>query len=89
MPFRVTHSHGHEFKEYGVHNGAECVLKAWTLDDKDLPLLANATDGEVVVQSLPKKLYIKMLTPLKKHYPGLPEQWFPMTGVTVSGKHFN
>ena len=31
MPYRVTDSNGAEFKEYGVHNGAKCVLKAWQL----------------------------------------------------------
>ena len=83
MPFRVTHNHGHEFKEYGIHNGAQCVRKAWTLDVQDMALLANNTDGEVSLQCLPEKLYVQMETPMKKAYPGLPEKWFPMTPVST------
>ena len=81
MPYRVTHSHGREFKEYGVHNGTECVLKSWQLHEADMESLKDNTEGEVVLQYLPTTLYVQMTTPLKKPYPGLPHQWFPMRGV--------
>ena len=55
MPFRVTHSHGNEFKEYGIHNGAECVLKSWTLEESDLEQLQHNISGEVVLHNLQKQ----------------------------------
>ena len=84
MPYRVTHSHGPEFKEYGAHNGAECVFKSWQLDEADMKRLQDNTEGEVVLQYLPIRLYVQMTTPLKKPYPGLPHQWFPMRSVDMS-----
>ena len=35
-----------------------------------------------MLQELPKVLFLEMITPMKKQYPGLPENWFPMTPVT-------
>ena len=83
MPFRVTGSHGPDFKEYGIHNGAECVLKAWCLEDSDVELLKDNMEAEVVLRQLPKKLYVYMITRMKKTYPGLPSQWFPMKAVAA------
>lgn len=82
MPYRVTHSHGHEFKEYGIHNGAECILKGWTLDNADMDNLKDSTASEVILQHLPVKFYVEMITPMKKPYQGLPDKWFPMSTVT-------
>ena len=83
MPYRVTHSHGPEFKEYGVHNGSQCILKAWSLEPEDIEAFKVNMDPEVILKSLPNTLLLKMLTPLKKPYPGLPEDWFPMKPVTT------
>ena len=83
MPFRVTSSHGPDFKEYGIHNGAECVLKGWCLDDNDIEKLKNNKDAEVVLHHLPKQLYVQVTTRMKKPYPGLPDKWFPMRPVTA------
>ena len=71
MPFKVTHSHGHQFKEYGIHNGAYCILKSWILDETDERLLGENQNSEVVLQCLPKKFYVEMISPMKKQYPGL------------------
>ena len=49
MPYKVTHSHGVEFKEYGIHTGAQCVLKGWLLDDRDVERLKDNTDDEVIL----------------------------------------
>ena len=51
MPFKVTHSHGYEFKDYGIHNGAFCILKAWSIADSDKERLKDNADSEVVLQS--------------------------------------
>ena len=83
MPFKVTHSHGYEFKAYGIHNGSECVLKAWTLEDGDQKNLSDKTENEVILQGLPVKLYVKMTKPMLKDYPGLPKGWFHMTPVNT------
>ena len=81
MPYRVTHSHGPEFKEYGIHNGAECILKSWQLDEEDMKKHQDSIESEVILQYLPIKFFVEMTTPLKKPYPGLPQQWFPMRTV--------
>ena len=83
MPYKVTHSHGIEFKEYGIHNGAQCVLKGWLLDDRDVERLKDNTDDEVILKYLPKTLYVELLHSMKKNYPGLPAQWFPMKPVST------
>lgn len=83
MPYRVTNSHGKEFKEYGIHNGAKCVLKAWKLDEKDAKKLQHKTEASAILTQLPKILFVEMQTPMKKQYPGLPANWFPMQPVSV------
>ena len=35
-----------------------------------------------MLQELPKTLFLEMLTPMKKAYPNLPAQWFPMTPIS-------
>ena len=65
MPYRVTHSHGTQFKEHGIHKGAQCILKGWELTDKDLARVQASTDGNVVLSELPKTLFVEMLTPMK------------------------
>lgn len=57
MPLKVTHSHGKDFKKYGIHNGASCVLKAWDLEPEDAQALEDETRGEVILKHLPTKLY--------------------------------
>ena len=83
MPYRVTDSNGNEFKEYGIHNGGKCLLKGWHLSDKDVATLKEQPEGGThVLQELPETLFMEMLTPMKKNYPNIPENWFPMTPVT-------
>ena len=38
----------------------------------------------LVLQELPKVLFLEMVTPMKKAYPNLPAQWFPMTPISQS-----
>ena len=68
MPYRVTHSHGTQFKEYGIHNGAKCILKGWELTERDLARVQCAEDSNIVLLDLPKILFVQMLTPMKKQY---------------------
>ena len=82
MPYRVTDSSGAEFKEYGVHNGAKCVLKAWRLAESDMGRVANSAESNVVLQELPRVLFLEMRTPMKKQCPNRPDNLCPMTPVT-------
>ena len=82
MPYRVTDSNGHEFKEYGIHNGAKCILKAWHLSDRDMASASREGETNLVLQDLPKVLFLEMKTDMKKAYPNLPKNWFPMTPVS-------
>ena len=87
MPYTVMHSHGEEFKEYGVHKGSQGILVGWILDEEDSKALEDNEDGEVVLSLLPKILFLQMAKPLKKPYPGLPTELpancFPMRPVSV------
>ena len=56
MPLRITHGNGYLYKEYGVHNGATCILKGWELDDIDLGSLDSGGAKQIVLRALPKKL---------------------------------
>ena len=82
MPYRVTNSNGNEFKEYGIHNGAKCRLKDWHFSETDEKNAKVHKEGTLVLQELPKKLFLEMLTPMKKAYPNLPAKWFPMTPLS-------
>ena len=83
MPIRITHGNGYRFKEYGIHNGSTGVLKAWELDETDVALLKTATVEQVVLQALPKRLIIELSRPMKKQYPGMDHNQFPLSPVTV------
>jgi len=61
---------------------ARCRLKAWELDEKDRKTLEEyKEDAFLVLESMPKILFLEMLSPMKEQYPGLPNQWFPMRPV--------
>ena len=84
MPFVVKHSGGPDFKKYGVHNGARCRLKAWDLADADAAAVESNTTAEfIVLEAMPKVLFIEMEQALKQPYPGLPPRWFPMKPVEI------
>eukprot|EP00973_Karenia_brevis_P095862 12429459-Karenia_brevis.AAC.1 len=84
MPYRVMHSHGPSFKEYGICNGSKGRLKAWELSDKDQAMLQKNNDNIVILTDLPKTLFLEMDTPMKKPYPGIPDRWFPMRPTAVT-----
>ena len=78
MPLRVTLGNGDRFKEFGIHNGARCRLKAWTLHGDDEQHLATAIDSEIVLAHMPTILWVQMERELPKPYPGAPPNLFPM-----------
>jgi hypothetical protein len=66
----------------GIHNGARGILKAWQLSERDEATLKQQSCDEVILQDLPKYLFLEMQTPMKEDYPGVPKKWFPMATVT-------
>ena len=75
MPFVVKHSGGPEYKQYGVHNGSRSRLKAWELHEKDEAVIQETSNEEfIVLQAMPKVLFIEMGKAFKEPYPGLPEK---------------
>ena len=72
MPMRITSGHHKLYKEYGVHNGATCVLEAWELESMDKVALESSQESQVVLRALPKRLIVRMDRPLTKQYEGLP-----------------
>eukprot|EP00973_Karenia_brevis_P044430 6153286-Karenia_brevis.AAC.1 len=84
MPYRVTNSNGKDFKRYGIHNGAKCILKAWNFSDEDTKRVRQKSQPCTILVDLPKILFVeKTATPMKEQYPGLPKNWFPMQPVSV------
>ena len=65
MPYRVMHSHGPGFKEYGICNGSKGRLKASDLSDKDQAMLQNSSDRIVMLSDLPKMVFLRMETTMK------------------------
>ena len=56
-------------------------LKGWEFDDVDLAREEELNEAEVVLKALPKKLFIESDKPLRKQFPGLAKDWFPLTPV--------
>ena len=83
MPMRVTLGNGRNFKDYGVHNGSRCRLKAWTLHAEDEITLKASNDEQVILGHLPAILWVEMERPLTKAFPGAPKSWFPIYPLTI------
>ena len=83
MPMCITSGNSALYREYGVRNGATCVLQAWELDPLDKDTLERSQDAQVVLRALPRKLIVRMDRPLLKQYEGLPSNCFPLAPVTV------
>ena len=60
MPCKVTSGKGTHFKEYGLHNGCRCCLKAVSLHAEDEARLRANGDDEVVLEHLPEALWIEV-----------------------------
>ena len=83
MPVCITHGNGYMCKEYGIHNGTRAVLKGLELSNDDVAKLKDNKDKQIVLQTLPKRLIIKVTRGMKKQYPGMPYNCFPVSPVTV------
>ena len=58
MPMRITSGNNALYREYGVHNGATCVLQAWELDAMDKIAMEDSQETQVVSRALPIKLIV-------------------------------
>ena len=83
MPMRITSGNNALYREYGVHNGATCVVDSWELEAVEREALENTDDAQVVLQCLPKKIIVRLDRQLKQQYPGFPHNCFPLSPVTV------
>ena len=83
MPVRITHGNGFLFKEYGVHNGSCGTVKGWQFADADVEEWKTTPDRQIVLKALPKRLVIFLSRPMKKQYPGMEHNCFPLSPVTV------
>ena len=79
MPIRVLRGNGPRVKEFGIHNGTTGTLKGWELDEADVE--TDQRNSQCVLKGLPKKLFIEGDKSLCKPYPGLPQNWFPLSPV--------
>ena len=84
MPYRGMHGHGPGLKEYDICDRSKGRLQASDLSDKDHARLQNSSDTIVILSDLPKMLFLKMETPMKKSYPEIPDKWFPMRPTSVT-----
>ena len=82
LPCRVTNGNGKQCREYKVHNGTRCRVKAWSLTAADEQMLRSCTDAEVMLADMPLTLYVELQGEDRKQYPGLPHNWFPLTPTT-------
>ena len=82
MPCKITSGKGARFKEYGLHNGSRCYLRAVSLHEEDAVRLQGNEDDEVVLDHLPQALWMEVESGLKQQVPGAPTNWSP--GLTPS-----
>ena len=71
VPRRVAQGRGSQFKEYGVHAGARCILKGRGLTDRDLARLKGATGRSVTLLDHPKAFLVETARPAQKQHCGL------------------
>ena len=83
LPSRITNGRGKDCREFKIHNGAKCRIKAWQLHPEDAEKLRNCNDEEVVLKHLPLVLFVEMEGEDRKQYPGLPKNWFPLRPTTL------
>ena len=81
MPCKITSGKGNHCKEYGLHNGSRCRLKAIAFSAEDIARVDDNNESEIVLQKLPEALWVQSEQPLKKQVPGAPQDWFPLTPI--------
>ena len=70
-------------KEYGVHNGSRGWVREWQLHENDIARLQSDTSAEIILSELPERIITEFEQPLKKQYPGLPPNHFPLAPVST------
>ena len=82
LPCKITNGRGSRCKEFGLHNGARCWLRALSLNSSDLERVRQSDGAELVLGQLPDAIWIESEMDLKKQVPGVPKNWFPLTPMT-------
>ena len=73
-----------ELKAHGVYNQARCRLRGWELHQEDIARLKDCEDSEVILQNLPRRLFVEMEDKRFPRWKQLPDNWVPLPVSTVT-----
>ena len=73
-----------ELKAHGVYNQARCRLRGWELHETDILSLRECAEQEVILQHLPRRLFVEMEDKRFPRWKGLPKNWVPLPVSTVT-----
>ena len=62
-----------ELKEHGVYNQARCRVRGWELHELDAIRVKDSSDPELMLQQLPKRIFVEMERKTFPRYQNLPE----------------
>ena len=73
-----------ELKAHGVYNQARCRLRGWELHETDIERLKDSQESEVILQHLPRRLFVEMEDKRFPRWKQLPSNWVPLPVSTVT-----
>ena len=72
-----------KLKEHDIYAQARGRVRKWELHESDIQLLSDTTEPEVVLQHMPKRIFIEMEVRELPRYEDLPEHWVPVPPATT------
>ena len=70
-------------KDHGICTQARCRVRGWELHESDMQMLQENTDPEVILQNMPKRIFVEMELKNFPRYDDLPEHWVPVPPTTT------
>ena len=72
-----------QLKDHGVYTQARCRVRGWELHESDIVRLEGNNDAEVVLEHIPKRIFVEMEVHLFPRYEELPEYWVPIPATST------
>ena len=72
-----------KLKEHGVYTQARCRVRGWELHDVDLQRLQDNKEQEIILQHMPKRIYVEMELKDFPKYDDIPAHWVPIPPTNV------
>ena len=72
-----------QLKDHGVYNQARCRVRGWELHETDAVRVKESNDPELILQHLPKRIFVEMERKTFPRYQDLTEHWVPLPVTTT------